>query len=60
MYEVPKTTKVDVLLHLRTPLNGGHHTTPHDITDNSERPDRFSIALETLNSGHPATPYNGQ
>ena len=48
MYEVPKTTKVDVLLHLveRTLLNGGHHTTPHDITDNSERPDRFSIALK--------------
>jgi len=29
--------------------------TPHDITDNSDSPNRFSIAPETL---HLATPYN--
>ena len=34
----------------------------HDITDNSESPDRVSKyfnTLETLKSRHPATPYNG-
>ena len=34
----------------------------HDIPDNSESPDCPSIDFHTLplNSGHPATPYNGQ
>ena len=35
----------------------------HDITDNSESPDYPSIDFilkQPLNSGHPATPYNGQ
>ena len=35
----------------------------HDIMDNSESPDchPFTLVLkQPLNSGHPATPYNGQ
>ena len=44
------------------PLNGHLSTTDtHNITDNSESPDCPSIHFNTyatLNSGHPATPYN--
>ena len=42
----------------------GHPSTvdTHNITDNSESPDYFSLDFITfkppLNSGHPATPYN--
>ena len=46
-----------------TPLNG-HPSTADTcvITDISEYPDRISIdfnTFKTLNSGHPAIPYNG-
>ena len=47
-------------------LLNGHPLTAdtHDITDNSKSPDclsiHFSLMLkQPLNSGHPATPYNG-
>ena len=45
-------------------LNGHPSTADaHNITDNSESPDCPCIHFNTkqpLNSGHPATPYNGQ
>ena len=44
-----------------TPLNECPSTVDtHDIMDNSESPDRFSIDQKPLNSRHPATSYNAQ
>ena len=47
--------------HQEGELEGGESTADtHDITDNSESLDCPSILQQPLNSGHSATPYNGQ
>ena len=57
-------TKVYIYIYSGAPLNRHSSTADtHDIMDNSESPDchPFTLLLkQLLNSGHLATPYNGQ
>ena len=59
-----KNTPKRLPIYSETPLNGHSSIADtHDVTDNSESPDCLSIhsiLKQPLNSGHPATLYNGQ